>query len=94
MLNGAMAFAMRKFVKGAGMFNKGLARDLVISAMISIIHLQGANVSKLRISLRLLGELVLDGVYTNVDEGVHLLHNMVQNIVNSDKVCLSSEFSL
>lgn len=46
---------------------------------------KAGNVSKLRTSLRLLGELVLDGVYISLDEGVTLLRNLLQSIVTSDK---------
>ncbi|XP_066925747.1 regulator of nonsense transcripts 2-like isoform X2 [Clytia hemisphaerica] len=45
---------------------------------------KSGNVSKLRTSLRLLGELVLDGVY-GLDNGISLLKNFLQTIVSSDK---------
>lgn len=41
---------------------------------------------KLRSSLRLLTELILDGIFTNVEEGVTLLQNILASIVHSDKV--------
>eukprot|EP00794_Sanderia_malayensis_P006104 gene6104-6808_t len=42
------------------------------------------NVSKLRSSCRLLAELILDGVFINLDEGVQILINVVRSIVNCD----------
>lgn len=46
---------------------------------------KAANVPKLRSSLRLLTELILDGIFTNVEEGVTLLQNILASIVHSDK---------
>lgn len=47
--------------------------------------LQQANVSKYRVSLRLLGELVISGVFPKLPEGIKMLHTVLTNIVNSDK---------
>lgn len=44
-----------------------------------------ANVSKYRVSLRLLGELVISGVFPKLPEGIKMLHTVLSNIVNADK---------
>lgn len=43
------------------------------------------HVSKLRTSTRLLGELILDGAYGSLEDGVNLLINILQAIVNNDQ---------
>ena len=54
---------------------------------------KATNVAKLRPALRLLGELVLDGFFL-LNEGVQILLNILQNIVNADKVSSSFCFIL
>lgn len=46
---------------------------------------KAGNISRLRTALRLLGELVLDGFYTLLDEGVQILLNTIQAVVTADK---------
>lgn len=44
-----------------------------------------ANVSKYRVSLRLLGELVIAGVLPKLPEGIKILNAILSNILNCDK---------
>lgn len=44
-----------------------------------------ANVSKYRVTLRLLGELVIGGVFPKLPEGIRTLGTILSNIVNCDK---------
>ena len=46
---------------------------------------QLANVSKYRVTLRLLGELIIGGVFPKLSEGIRLLGTILSNIVNCDK---------
>lgn len=47
--------------------------------------LQQANVSKYRVTLRLLGELIIAGVFPKLSEGLKILNTTLSNIINSDK---------
>ena len=47
--------------------------------------LQLANVSKYRVTLRLLGELIIGGVFPKLPEGIKILSTILSNIVNCDK---------
>lgn len=44
-----------------------------------------ANVSKYRVTLRLLGELIISGVFPKLPEGIKMLQTILSNILNSDK---------
>ncbi|XP_020615608.1 regulator of nonsense transcripts 2-like isoform X2 [Orbicella faveolata] len=44
-----------------------------------------ANVSKYRVTLRLLGELIIGGVFPKLPEGIKILSTILSNIVNCDK---------
>lgn len=57
----------------------------IVLRYIYYCYLQQANVSKYRVSLRLLGELVISGVFPKLPEGIKMLHTVLSNIVNADK---------
>ncbi|XP_078385093.1 regulator of nonsense transcripts 2-like isoform X2 [Oculina patagonica] len=44
-----------------------------------------ANVSKYRVTLRLLGELIIGGVFPKLPEGIKILGTILSNIINCDK---------
>lgn len=44
-----------------------------------------ANVSKYRVTLRLLGELIIGGVFPKLSEGIKTLSTILSNMVNCDK---------
>jgi len=46
---------------------------------------KAGNVPKLRSSLRLFAELVLDGIFSNIDESVQILQNIISSLIHSDK---------
>lgn len=50
---------------------------------------KSALVPRLRTATRLIGELILDGVYTCTDEGLQLLVNILQSLMNADKSSFS-----
>ena len=47
--------------------------------------LQLGNVSKFRVCLRLLGELIIAGVFPKLPEGIKILSSILSNILNCDK---------
>ena len=46
---------------------------------------QLANVSKYRVTMRLLGELIIGGVFPKLSEGIKTLSAILSNMVNCDK---------
>ena len=57
--------------------------------MISVFHhdVSCVQVSRVRIELRLLGQMLVLGIITDQKEGFTLLHNTLCKIVENDKVC-------
>lgn len=53
--------------------------------ILSILFPQLANVSKYRVTMRLLGELIIGGVFPKLSEGIKTLSAILSNMVNCDK---------